>query len=205
MNDERLEALLRAAGESAAPPPEAPAGLAERVRGLQARRARNRKLAGGAAAVVVLLIVAICVESRTSWKLALRFGNGREETADQPAAVEPSLPSDPEAIKAEIARLDADARERQEAVRRMILADAGQTAFVRVQPDQDSPDPIELVRIEREKTAFLLVDRAEQIGPRAQGPAAAEYRRVVELFPNTQAARVARERLNNPAREKGDL
>lgn len=195
MNDERLEALLRAAGEAAAPPPEPPPGLAERVRGLQARRARNRKLAGGTAAAVVLLIVAICVESRTSLQFVLRFGNGGGETPDQPAAVEPSLPSDPEAIKAEIARLEAEAHERQEAVRRMILADAAQTAFARVQPTQDSPDPIELVRVEREKTAFLLVDRAQELDARAQAAAAAEYRRAVALFPNTQAARVAEERL----------
>ena len=205
MNDDRLEALLRAAGESAAPPPEPLPGLAERVRGLHARRSRNRRLAGGAAAVVVLLIVAICVENRTSWKLVLQFGNGRGETADRPVADGASPLLDPEAIKAEIARLDGEAHERQQAVRKMILADAGQRPVARVQPEPDSPGPLDLVRIEREKTAFLLVDRAEQIGARAQTAAAAEYRRVLELFPNTQAARVARERLNDPVREKGDL
>ena len=65
----------------------------------------------------------------------------------------------------------------------------------RAQPENDPPDPLELVRIEREKTAFLLVDRADEIGSRAQATAAAEYRRVLEDFPNTQAARVAEERL----------
>jgi len=196
VNDDRLEALLRAAGESAAPPPEATAGLAERVRGLQARRARNRKLAGGAAAAVALLIVAICVESRTSLQLVIRFGNGNRETADRPAADEGGSPLDAEGIKAELVRLDTEARQRQQAVQAMILADAGQAALARAEPQIDTPGPLDLVRIEHEKTAFLLVDRAEQIGARAQGRAAAdEYRRVVELFPNTHAARVARERL----------
>jgi hypothetical protein len=196
VNDERLEALLRAAGQSATPPREAPAGLAERVRGLQARRARNRKLAGGASIALVLLGVGI---------YAGLVGHGDRETADRPVADGSSSAPDPEAIKAEIARLDAEAQRRQQAVRKMILADAARRAIARVQAEQDAPSPLELVRIEREKTAFLLVDRAEQVGARAQGAAADEYRRVLELFPNTQAARVARERLNDPVREKGDL
>jgi hypothetical protein len=106
--------------------------------------------------------------------------------------------SDPETLKAELARLDAEARQRQQAVREMILANAAQVSLTRVQPENDPPDPLELLRIEREKTAFLLVDRAEQIGSRAQAAAATEYRRVVELFPNTQAAGIAKERMNNP-------
>jgi antitoxin component HigA of HigAB toxin-antitoxin module len=102
---------------------------------------------------------------------------------------------DLDAIKAEIARLDAEARQRQEAVREMIRAEVGQLAIVRVGPDQDEPGPLDLVRIEREKTAFLLVDRADEIGSRAQATATAEYRRVLEHFPDTQAAHVAEERL----------
>jgi len=186
VNDERIEALLRAAGQSAAPPPEPLPGLAERVRGLRARRARNRKLAGGASIALVLLGVGI---------YAGLVGHGDRETADRPVAGGPGSPPDLEAIKAEIARLDAEAQRRQQAVRKMILADAARRAIARVQAEQDAPSPIELVQIEREKTAFLLVDRAEQIGARALGPAAAEYRRVLELFPNTQAARAAEERL----------
>jgi hypothetical protein len=186
VNDERIEALLRAAGESATPPPEPLPGLAERVRGLRARRSRNRKVAGGASLVLVLLGVGI---------YAGLVGHGDRETAERPVDGGPGSPPDLEAIKAEIARLDAEAQRRQQAVRAMILADAARRAIARVQAEQDAPSPIELVRIEREKTAFLLVDRAEQIGAGALGPAAAEYRRVLELFPNTQAARVAEERL----------
>ena len=207
MNDDHLETLLRAAGESAGPLPEPSPGLAERVRRLHARRSRNRKLRW-TAVVVVLLIVAICVERDVGWdkRSAVPPENATPEvggtalrlshpTSSHPLATETDSPPDPEAIKAELARLDAEAQRRQQAMRKTILADATQTVIARAQPDSDAPGPLELVRIEREKTAFLLVDRAEQIGARAQGPAAAEYRRVVELFPNTRAARVAGERL----------
>ncbi len=185
MNDDRLEALLRAAGESAAPPREPLPGLAERVRGLQARRARNRKVAGGAAAVVLLGMAVYG---------ALTLDGLRGARDPQVADGLKSAP-DPEAIKAELARLEAEVRQRQQAVRNMAEADAARAALGRVQPEQDSPSPTELVRIEHEKTAFLLVDRAEQLGTRAQSAAAAEYRRALELFPNTEAARVAEERL----------
>ena len=186
MNDDRWESLLRAARPSACPQPAPSAGLAERVRGLQARRSRRRKLAAGAAALGVLLGMAV---------YGVLTLNGLRETRDQDVAAGHKSAPDPEAIKAEIARLEAEARERQQAVRKMILADAARAVSARVQPEEYTPSPAELVGIEREKTAFLLVDRATQIGARAQAAAAAEYRRVVKLFPNTQAARAAEERL----------
>lgn len=206
MNDESLESVLREAGRSAAKPPDARPDLADRVRQLHQRRRRARRAA--ATGVMGMLLLG----SAVLWRLA---PPGRLQTQDASVAGRASRPDETtslaaeqiERLRAEIARLDAEARRQRYAAERMIRAeDLRNQMITRFQQALQQPDSLELAGIEMEKTAFLLVDHAERRAALAQNDAAEnEYRRILRLFPDTRAAQTARRRLEQLSIQKGDL
>ncbi len=206
MDDASLKELLRAAGRSEGPPPNVRPDLADCVRRLRARRRRTRNVLGGLLAAAVLL-------GASTWMVYHAVGPTR--TTNNPIAdgTKPSqdvrLPSpedDVEQLRAEIAELAAEAQRRQRVVEEMTRRQRSRRQIARFQKYLDQPDPLEVARIEIEKTAFLLVDHAEQrsLSSRDDFPAE-EYRRVVEHFPGTNAARTAEKKLSQLKIEKGDL
>ncbi len=132
-------------------------------------------------------------------------GLSRVNLSRQPQLAEPHTPQptlQAELLRAELARLDAEARRRHEAA--MQLLDAQQPAAV---PKADvESEPVGLMDEQLEKAAFLMVDYAQNRVARGQEDlASAEYRRVVQLFPNTSAAETARKSLTRTSPEEGDL
>ncbi len=197
MNDQSLDDLLRAAGHGLAWPEEARPDLAERVLRLHSRRRRRRRAVGG---VAVMLLIGGVAWVGLSW-----FDLSRQPQLAEPHTPQPA--TRPELLRAELARLDAEARRRRAAAMRLL--DVQQPAA----DPQDAapqaaaePEPVGLMDEELEKAAFLMVDYAQNRVARGQEDlATAEYRRVVQLFPNTSAAETARKSLTRTSPEEGDL
>ena len=110
-----------------------------------------------------------------------------------------------ERLRARIAELGAEAERRQQVARQMIRRQRLHRRIAGLEQELEEPNPLELARIEIEKTAFLLVDRAEQHAKGARADSARdEYRRILTLFPKTNAAKTAQEQLDQSSVEKGD-
>jgi len=165
-----------------------------------------RNLLGGLLAAAVLLGV-------STWMVYHAVGPTR--TTNNPIAdgTSPSqevpLPSpedDVQRLRAEIAELAAEAQRRQGVVEEMTRRQRSRRQIARFQKYLDQPDPLEVARIEIEKTAFLLVEHVQQqsvLSP--DSSPAEEYRRILEHFPGTNAARTAKKELSQLKIEKGDL
>ena len=102
-------------------------------------------------------------------------------------------PRSPADMRRALASLDAEAQASMAVVERLVAAEERRGAARRARV----PDPLIFVRREQDRAAHLLVleaDRlAKQLNERER--AAAEYRRIVSLFPDTHGAAMARERL----------
>jgi hypothetical protein len=205
MDDTRLEALLRAASRSETPFPDAAPDLADRVRRLRTRRRRTRTALGGLMATAVLI-------GGTTW--VVYYAASPTQEANQPVADAIKPPpvvgafsaEDAQRLRAEIAELAAEAQRREQAVEEMTRRQRSREQIARLERHLDQPDPLEVARIEIEKTAFLLIDHAQQqslLSP--DSSPAEEYRRILEDFPGTSAARTAEQRLSRFKPEKGDL
>jgi len=209
VNDHMLESLLEAAGRSVADTPAPSSELADRVRRRHARRQHRRKqrrrLSAGVAAAMVLLGGTLAIAFRPT---------PPGPQPDAPIAERPEPPptprrvsdSDLEKMQAELAALEAEVERRRRHVRQMLDRRQRHDQLLALLNKRPPSDPLETARITLEKTAFRLVYRAEHRSALAGADAAREqYRQVVELFPNTAAAAIAREQLRRPAVEKGDL
>lgn len=205
MNDESLHRLLRDAGRDPGPLPQPRPDLPDRVRHLAARRRRRRRLKTASAAAVLLLGAVL-------WPL-LRTGGPPAQTERAVADVATteqeaeSLPAkEIERLLAEVARLDAEVQRRQETVRQMLLEKRLHAQSQRDARQWGRPDDLELARVEIEKTAFLLVEYADQQTLfTASDDAARQYERILKHFPHTKAAATAQEKLENLVIEKGTL
>jgi hypothetical protein len=202
MTTDWLEELLQAAGRHREDAPRLCPNLAERVRQLHFQRARSRRATVGTVIGAALM---------TAMWAGLWSGN--PPTADGPSAA-PSgqhgsatapSPLDVARLRAEIAQLDAEVRRHSRHVEEVLRGiRVRRTTAVRSEMPVLSRD--DLARIEIEKTAFLLVDHADQRAGRLPDVVAEDaYRRVLKLFPQTKAAERARRRLNSPPAEKGNL
>ncbi len=195
MNDQSLDDLLRAAGRELAWPDRRRPDLAERVLRLRTRRRRRRAI-GGVAAMALLLSSAVW--AGLSWIDLSRQSQlaGRHT---------PQLPTQPGVLRAELTRLDAEARRRHEAAMRVLNIQPPAPPDSSTQTATE-PEPVGLVDEQLEKAAFLMVDYAQKRAARGQDDLAyAEYRRVVQLFPHTSAAQTARKSLTTLPPDRGDL
>ena len=173
MNEDRLRQLLLDA--DAAPfSPANPAVLAELVRGRLRRRRQSRRLAALLVAVLGL------AGSWQVWKRPIH-------------APSPGLLSPRQVVmsRQELDDLRSDTDARMAAVDEMLRRQA-----VVVVPDR--PDPMLAVRLALEQSALISLEyaqRLEQIdGCKEQ--ARTQYRRVMELFPDSRGAELARRRLD---------
>ena len=179
-----LEQLLRDADATEAPQTQH-ADLAERVRGVAARRARRTRLAAGG-------VAAGCAAALVVWVM--------RSPVDQPTTPKQVVQSTQPAPDAR-AELLAIARE---ADRRAALAEAMWAAERRatrpLRRGTIAPD----VASQVERAAFTMVYQAARM-PVAGGPdspAADVYRQVTHAFPDTPSAQVARQRLSELTNRK---
>lgn len=191
-NESRWRELLVVADEGAKPlVPRA--NLGQRVRGLVARRTRNRRLAAMTTALFMGAFSLWYVSPRAAPRALGRLTDTWEKNA-QPAAenAEPTK-IDSETTLREIEGL----RRRADALRDAAKLLQAQRNCGQILADLemllDADNPVLLAERESERAAHALVYRAE----RAQDFQAArsEYQRTIALFPATVWATVARERL----------
>jgi hypothetical protein len=182
MREETWERLVRDADATAARPTTPVAGLAGRVR-RKARR-RRRRMAGSVAAGAVVLVLG----AASLW-WPRRAG----------PVVGPTRVS-----AAEIARLrvecaqtarEAEAHERLAAA----MLERERRATRRAAEVVVNPvDVVDAVAAERERSAMILLFQADRLlrDVDARAEATDALRRVLELFPNSRGAAMARERLD---------
>ena len=145
---------------------------------------------------------------------AFLYGSNLTGAPDVPVARRPEpqparnvlRPEDVARLRAEIARLGAQAEKTRQTVGQLLGAQRRWELASETQRERETLNPWELARIEVEKTAFLLVDFADERATGAEGEFPADaYRRVIELFPDTNAARKARGKLDQSLIREGDL
>ena len=201
MNDNVLKQLLRQADATADRPPVLPTDLASRVRGLAGRRRQHVRVMLRVAAVLVLV-----TGGTLMWpKLDHDISTGTN-AAEPAAVVKPTNSPDQARLRTELTLLESEAQMRVELVRRtrelIIQREISQESNART----NFPDAVANVRREVDRAAFTLVSQADRICREQHlcASAARKYKRVVELFPNSCWATVARQRLSE-LKSKGEL
>lgn len=195
MEPDLLGQLLRQADRMAGEPPPVPADLAGRVRRLarQRRRAhtRNALVAAGLAVAIGALMRSHLPQHR--------------EPAPAPVAgdLDPSVAQQLLAIKTEADQLRARLLAEDPAAP---PADPDSQAEPSDRPAGRSFAETNPVEQELERAAYLIVYQAERYQRELGMPesAVASYRQTIELFPQTRAARTARDRLTQLEPVKGN-
>ncbi len=170
MTNDPLKQLLRHA--DTAPPLAGESNLVSQVK----RRAKRNDRIKSASAVAILLIgIAIAAN------LVLQ-----PRVKKAPLSLEPN----PAALKAEIARLNAEANRHAEIADRLMQIEV-------IPTPSDAADVQRDLQRQRDEAALSLIYQAETLAPvPAQRPAAvALYKKAIDLFPQTHWASLAKQRI----------
>lgn len=184
MTDDQLASLLQEA-DAASPAPPLPGGVATSVRHRFQWRGRRRR----AMAAAILLLVPTA--GALSWALRPTL------PTSSPALVQAPPPQvDVETLRAEATRLRAEADIQTAVAVRMGLRERRE--HIARQPQHlASKATAPSGPSERDKAALILLDHGDRLRRDLQqvDAALAAYRRAIELFPETQWAAVARQRI----------
>lgn len=197
VSGDRLKELLQQADALAGDPPRMPGDLAQRVRRLAGRR-RRVQVSINAAAAILLAVGITLLWSQASTPL-------RPTTEPQVVEARPAQP-DAAALRAEIDRLGREADIRLAVVRRTQEILEEMRRFDELETSPPVPDAVAGVRREVDQAAYVLVRQADRMCHEFDlcDSAAVKYRRVVDLFPDSCWAAVARQRLSD-LESKGDV
>lgn len=181
MNGDSLHDLLNRTDAAATPSAVVADDLAGRVRHIAKRRRRVRSAAAVGALVVLGLMTTILV-----WPKSPRHQ----------AEIAQSAP-DPVRLRAELTALRAEADARLAVVEIVLDREEKRQQTEKLRRVLNRPDALERVHREQDRAALILFCQADRIfkDPNRRQAAAAEYRELVELFPHSQWAAVARQRL----------
>jgi hypothetical protein len=201
MNHDALLTLLRDADRSAGGVPDIGAGLADRVRGRRRRERIARTTAVGGVAAALLL-------ATVTWTL---WPAGRSSTEHRIADATSPLPAltaeEISRLRTEVASLRAQAEASTLAVETLRRVNRSRARMSELRTVRRSIDPAIAADCELERAAITIVQQADRM-QREHGltdGAREAYERVVRLFPETQAAAAAREKLVELKRKQGDL
>lgn len=196
MSEDRIQDLLKQADHAAGPLPSGPTDLASRVRHAHRRR-RNVRITGTALAAIIALAVGTTLfisqssSKKTSNNTLVKNGDSQKNLDHLQAEID-QLRTEIETTLAMLEELNAQQEEqnRQSEIRR-ILAE---------------PDPLEEVHRQLDKAAFIIVYQADRMYRELnlRESAIESYNQAIKLFPQTQWAKVARERLAEIESDKGD-
>ncbi len=187
MNEDRIRELLQQADRAAGPGPGVADGLAGRVR-LAAGRRRVVRAVCAAAGVIVFIGGAALVATLAGDRQGVAQGAAEEGISDQEIA----------RLRAEIEELRADVDMRITLIDEMIADRKQRQRLAAMERELARPDPLEEMQLAVEKTACIMVYRADILYNKHGLPESAirDYRRTIELFPETHWAEVARKRLS---------
>jgi hypothetical protein len=192
MTHDPLQQLLCRA-DAVAETPTIPAGeLVQRVRAELHRRQIRARLTGAGVLAAALLAVAITVSFRTAPR--------QVATKVPTSTIRPTARSDDGPTPARLAQRLAALRSEADARESAIDAVLAREARARATPRVPQADPLAQIAAQRDLGAMALVRQADrryrETGPTNVTAAVAAYGRVLELFPNTRGATVARQRLS---------
>ena len=176
MPKQSLRQLLREA--DAKPRASDPVQLATNVRHRHVHQRRVRMGTGIAVVVAVTIVsLALILPPQEQQYVALKPGT--------PETIDP---------KTELARLKIDARVSELTAAALTLKGRARRATARVEAQED---PLAQVRFQRDRAAMTMVYEAQRSSrvPALSDRAVAQYRKVIELFPGSSWAEVARDRL----------
>jgi len=179
MKEDELKNLLQQVDRMAGQPGHAPVDISAIRR--RANRRRLAHLAGPIAAAAVLLIAA------GIWSLA---ANDSKETDEQGKII---------ALENQVRQLKASTNAAVALVHEVLEDERRQRRLDELEAELASiPDPIEEIRRQVDKTAFILVYQADLLYRKLNETESAieTYNRVIRLFPKNQWAAVARQRLS---------
>jgi F0F1-type ATP synthase membrane subunit b/b' len=182
MNDDELKSLLQRAEAGLEKRSPVASELAGRVRRLDRRRGRRSRALWAAVPLAVVAGIA-------TWQF-LPSGVGRKP--DQKAA---SVPVDVR----EIERLRAEAEYYERTARQMIARAEREGSSKITRAAWSESDPFAEIREQVDTVAYRMILRADDLqAAMMQSQEAVElYRQVVQLFPKTYSAEVARKRLSD--------
>jgi hypothetical protein len=190
MTHDPLQQLLSRADAVAGSPARASADLAHRVRAELRRRQVRTRIAGAGVASAALLAIAVALAVHPAPPTLTTHLPTSIPTAtvrhDEPNLVQ---------LRERLAALRSESDAREATVDAVLARESEQRAIARA----PQTDPLAHIAAERDLGAFALVRQADRRYRESENPnpaaAATAYARVVELFPNTHAAAVARQRL----------
>lgn len=176
MSPDPIENLLR---ETDVACPAGPADAAELARGARAllERGRRRVAATTATAVIGLVVVALTLGHRARTRIA----------SVAPSATRAAT------LSADLRSLEVDETAETRAVTAMLAVERRDAALGRLRRLRERGDVDQWVRDQNERSALVVLEGAAS----DTGDAARICRRVIELFPDTAAAAVARGKLLN--------
>jgi hypothetical protein len=185
MHDDELLQLLKRADEPAKLAPHALRDLPARV----LRRRSRRRVARASAMLMVLLVGSISI-------VTLLERPEQQQRAGLIANVT-TLPSEPRANVLATIDSQIDLHSRTAAMLTSIEQSRARSARAS-QRDAGREDVLLVNDRARDQAAMLLLQRADRLSNDASdsGAAAKQYRRAIELFPDTPAAAVAQRRLD---------
>lgn len=198
-NSDTLARLLRVADQTAPPPLLGP-GVADAVRLRVRRRVRHRRLAATSlVTLVVIASAAAIVWSPWTHPRPRELVTTLPATRPETAPVVPTPPNDRVRLAAEFLRAKQEAELRREIAKRLTAREQSRRKAGASNGAGPAFSPTQLDRIAllRGDAAQTLIGHADRLKSRASSPrdALATYRRAVELFPDTPAAAVARQRI----------
>jgi hypothetical protein len=197
MSADWLKQVLQQADAMAGGPPEMSGNLAWRVR-LRATRRRRVRVGFSAAAVIVLAAGATWLWPRASTS---------PQMPDESRIVDARPPqADAKQLRAELERLRREADTRLAVFHREEEILEEMRHFDELSKQPPLPDAVANVRREADQAAYVIVRQADRMCRELDLCQSAEvrYRRVVELFPDSRWAAVARQRLSE-LENKGDV
>ena len=190
MNDDRLAILLRQADADAAPP-----ALRADVVG-RVRRRRQRRIAVRSIAASLMVVLA------TGWFWMHRPSPPKTTVARHTDAPRHAAPApaafDARTIQIELAQCQAEARLHELTVEAMLRIEKQERARLAAAPKpRDALDVLGQLAVQRDIAAHVIVDGGDRMlkSPGGRAQAADAYRRVLDLFPDSREAAVARQRL----------
>ena len=196
MTEEELRNLLLAADANAPATDRADDNLAQQVRRMSRRR-RAARAVGGLAVACILIAVGIEMSGTGRKDLARRKEPAPRTVTNE--AKPQDRGSDPERLRLELAQLNAVAEGRLTFVAALNRGETAGSSSGR-EPDRDATTWTG-VQQELDDAAFVLVYQGDRLRKEYKLNSLAEgrYRRVIELFPGTSSATIARQRLADRA------
>jgi len=178
MREDKIPSLLRDADRTAGPPNPVSVDFSA-IR----RRARQRRLVRS---VVPLAAAAVVLVALSIWTAVIR--------TDRAAGEQEKIAALENEVRVLQARTDAALK----LIRQMVENEQRQRRLDQLQAELTSiPDPLEEVQKQVETTAFIMVYQADRMYRELdqRDSAIRAYRRTIELFPQTESAEAARQRL----------